>query len=178
KPSGAITAAWPPKAVCRMARVRAAICTTLRNAGPVLESFIAYHLAIGFERLYLFFDDPTDPDLARVSAHPTVTAIPHDTRLREHWRRLPQYPEQSAFTDSEVMARQVLNVEMAMQLARAAGFTWLLHIDADELFYSPLQSAAEHFEQVERQQLETVVYLNYEAIPERDEIGDFFREID
>ena len=161
-----------------MARVRAAICTTLRNAGPVLDSFVAYHLAIGFERLYLFFDDPSDPDLPRASLHAAVTAIPNDARLREHWRSLPQYPEQSAFIDSEVMARQVLNTEFAMELARPDGFNWLLHIDADELFYSPLQSAAEHFEQVERQQLETVVYLNYEAIPERDEIGDFFREVD
>jgi hypothetical protein len=157
---------------------RAAIVTTLRNAGNVLDSFITYHLAIGFGRIYLFFDDPADPDLPRIAAHPRVTAIAHDSELRKRWRNLPQYSEQCAFLDREVMARQVLNAELAMQLARTDGFDWLLHIDSDELFYSPFQSAAEHFETVDTQRLETVVYMNYEAAPERDEIADYFREVD
>ena len=156
---------------------RAAIVTTLRNAGNVLGSFIAYHLALGFGRLYLFFDDPADPDLPRAAAHARVTAIGHDRELRERWRHLPQYSGQAQFLDREVMARQVLNTELAMELARADGFDWLLHIDSDELFYSPRQSVAEHFDLVEKQRLETVVYLNYEAAPDRDEIGDFFREV-
>jgi hypothetical protein len=157
---------------------RAAIVTTLRNAGEVLDSFIAWHLSIGFGRIYLFFDDPADPDLPRAAAHPSVTAIPHDSRLRERWFALPQYAEQSAFVDREVMARQVLNTELAMALAREDGFEWLLHIDSDELFYSPSQSAAAHFASLEDQRLETIVYMNYEAVPERDEISDFFREVD
>lgn len=156
----------------------AAIVTTLRNAGPVLDSFIAYHVAIGFGRLYLFFDDPHDPDLARAAAHPAVRAIAHDAGLRERWRRLGQYTDQAPFVDREVMARQVLNTELAMELARADGFAWLLHIDSDELFYSPHQSAAEHFESLDQQKLETVQYMNYEAVPERDDIGDCFREVD
>jgi len=65
-----------------------------------------------------------------------------------------------------------------MEMARADGFAWLLHIDSDELFYSPFESAAAHFESLENQPLETVQYMNYEAVPERDEIGDFFREVD
>lgn len=156
----------------------AAIVTTLRNAGNVLDSFINYHLSIGFGRLYLFFDDANDRDLPRVAGHPSVTAIPHDGNLRKRWRELPQYSEQSAFLDREVMARQVLNTELAMEMARAGGFAWLLHIDSDELFYSPFESAAAHFESLENQPLETVQYMNYEAVPERDEVDDFFREID
>lgn len=156
----------------------AAIVTTLRNAGNILDSFIAYHLAIGFRRIYLFFDDPADPDLPRAAAHPDVTAIAHDQALRERWRHLPQYSEQATFVDREVMARQVLNTGLAMELARNDGFDWLLHIDSDELFHSPQQSVPEHFEAAGKQGLETVVYLNYEAAPESDEIGDFFREVD
>src|SRR5581483_11796741 len=97
---------------------RAAIVTTLRNAGNVLDSFIAWHLGIGFAHLYLFFDDPADPDLPRLSADPRVTAIAHDPVLRERWRHLPQFAGQQAFLDREVMARQVLNTELAMELAR------------------------------------------------------------
>jgi hypothetical protein len=159
-------------------RAQAAIVTTLKNAGNVLDSFIAYHLAIGFAHIFLFFDDPADPDLWRAAAHPAVTAIAHDAALRQRWRTLPQYSEQAPFIDREVMARQVLNVEFAMELARQRGFDWLLNIDSDELFFSPYESAADHFDALSGQSIETMVYLNYEAMPERDDVGDFFREVD
>lgn len=158
--------------------VRAAIVTTLRNAGNVLDSFISYHLSIGFSHLYLFFDDANDPGLPRVAGHPAITAIAHDASLRNRWCELPQYHERSAFLDREVMARQVLNAGLAMEMARDAGFDWLLHIDSDELFYSPFETASAHFESLQNQVFESVHYMNYEAVPERDEIGDFFREVD
>ncbi len=161
-----------------MSNGQAAIVTTLRNAGRVLDSFIAYHRAIGFARLYLFFDDPADPDLPRIAAHPFVTAIPHDSRLRDRWRALPDYAGHAAFIDREVMTRQALNAALAMELARADGLDWLLHIDSDELFFSPTQSAAEHFRSLEDQPADTMLYLNFEAFPEADDIGDFFREVD
>ena len=159
-------------------RAQAAIVTTLKDAGEVLDSFIAYHLAIGFAHIFLFFDDPADPGLARAAAHPGVTAIPHDAALHERWRALPQYGEHAPFIEREVMARQVLNVELAMDLARERGFDWLLNIDSDELFFSPDESANQHFAALSKQPVETIVYLNYEAMPERDDIGDFFREVD
>jgi hypothetical protein len=155
-----------------------AIVTTLRNAGVVLDSFVAYHRAIGFEHLFLFFDDPADPDLARAGAMQGVTAILHDARLREIWRSLPGYRRHGASVDSEVMSRQLLNVEYAMQLAREHGFGWLLNIDADELFLAPDGSVGDHFASVSATSVETVAYPNYEAVPERDAIGDFFRDID
>lgn len=159
------------------ARARASIVTTLKNAGNVLDSFLAYHLAIGFAHVFLFFDDAADPDLPRAAAYPGVTAIAHDAALRERWRRLPQYDEQAPFMEREVMARQVLNVALAMELARERGLDWLLNIDSDELFFSPGESASDHFAALSKQPVETVVYLNYEAMPEREDIGDFFREV-
>jgi hypothetical protein len=159
-------------------RKEAAIVTTVRNAARTLDSFVSYHLAIGFAHFYLFFDDPDDPDLRRFAAHPAVSAIARDSHLRRAWTSLPQYQDQADFVDSEVMARQVLNVELAMTLARERGIGWLLHIDSDELFYSPGQSADEHFAWLESQSLDAINYPNYEALPERDEIVDFFREVD
>jgi hypothetical protein len=154
------------------------IVTTLRHAGASLDSFIAYHLACGFSRLFLFFDDPADPDLARVAAHPAITAIPHDAVLRRAWEKLPEYPHYAGFLDSEVMARQVLNAALAMELARGHGLTWLLHIDADELFFSPGESCARHFLWADRQKANTILYPNYEAVPEKIAIGDPFRDVD
>jgi hypothetical protein len=157
---------------------RVAIATTLRNAGAVLESFIAYHRAIDFAHLFLFFDDPADPDLPRVRAMKGVTAIAHDAALQEAWRTLPSFGQYGATVSSEVMSRQLLNLEYAMALACQMGFDWLLSIDADELFFAPGESVSEHFAALASTPIETVSYLNYEAIPERDEIGDYFREAD
>jgi hypothetical protein len=156
----------------------AAIVTTLRNAGAVLDSFVSYHRAIGFSHVFLFFDDPADPDLARASAMTDVTAIAHDAALRNSWQTLPSYPIYRTSLDSEVMSRQLLNVEHAMRLARRRGHDWLLNIDSDELFFSPDENVAEHFAQLTATPAECVSYLNYEAIPESDEIGDYFREVD
>jgi len=156
----------------------AAIVTTLRNAGAILDSFVSYHRAIGFSHLFLFFDDPADPALARAREKAGVTAIAHDDALRNAWRTLPSYPLHSGSLDSEVMSRQLLNVEHAMRLARLRGYGWLLNIDIDELFFSPRQTVPDHFAQVSATSAETVIYLNYEAIPERDEIDDYFREVD
>ncbi|MDB5440384.1 MAG: hypothetical protein JWM33_2811 [Caulobacteraceae bacterium] len=154
-----------------------ALVTTLRNVGPSLDSFVAYHLGIGFSRLYLFFDDPGDPDLARVAGNNRVTAIRNDAKLQEVWKTLPSWADQGEFIKTEVMARQVLNAAYAMKLARAAGHNWLLHIDADELFYSPGESAAQHFARLDDFDADTILYDNLEAMTESDEVADPFREV-
>jgi hypothetical protein len=159
-------------------QTHAGIVTTLRHAGGLIDSFIAWHLHYGFARLFLFFDDPADPDLPRLAAHPAITAIPHDAALRRAWMPLPEYPHYADFIDREVMARQVLNAALAMDLARRRGLEWLLHIDADELFFSPEQSCAEYFRWADRQKANTIKYVNYEAVPEKIAIQDAFREVD
>lgn len=156
----------------------AVLVTTLRHAGPSLDSFIAWHLGQGFSHLFLFFDDPADPDLSRVANNPAITAIPNDAALRAAWEKLPEWASFGAFIASEVMARQVLNAALAMELARARGFSWLLHIDADELFFAPNgQSAADHFGLAEAEPADAIKYWNYEAVPEEDDIADPFRSV-
>lgn len=158
--------------------INVGIVTTLRDAGDMIDSFIAWHLASGFSHLFLFFDDPADPDLPRLAANPAVTAIPHDAALRRAWAALPEYPYFGQFIDSEVMARQVLNAALAMDMARARGLAWLLHIDADELFCSDKVSVAEHFLRMDREKTNAVLYINYEAAPEKIDIRDPFRAVD
>ena len=155
----------------------AAIVTTLRDSAAVIGSFVAYHRAIGFDHIFLFFDDPADPSLAWARAQPQVTAIARNDDLRQAWTKLSRYGENAAHVEREVMARQVLNVEHAMNLARDMGLKWLLHIDADELFHLPDGDAAAHFAWLETTQIETVSYANFEALPEAEETGDFFRAV-
>lgn len=155
----------------------AAIVTTLRDSAAVIGSFVAYHRAIGFDHIFLYFDDPADPSLAWARAQPQVTAIARDDGLRQAWTKLSRYGENAAHVEREVMARQVLNVEHAMNLARGMGLKWLLHIDADELFHLSAGDAAAHFAWLETTQIETVSYANFEALPEAEETGDFFRAV-
>ena len=156
---------------------RVAIATTLRDAGGMLDFFVAYHLHIGFAHLFLFFDDPSDPGLERFANHPKVTAIPHDSRLRRLWTGLPEYRTGGEFVDSEVMARQVFNAALAMDWARQKQCDWLLHIDVDELFFTPRQSAAEHFSEIHASAADTIRYQNFESVPEKADIADAFREV-
>lgn len=155
----------------------AAIVTTLRDAGDVLPSFVAYHRAIGFDHIFLMFDDPADPAIAWAQTQAGVSAIARDDSLRRAWSKLTRWGENAAHVEREVMARQTLNAEHAMNLARAMGLKWLLHIDADELFYTPDGDAAAHFSWLEGTPIETVSYANFEAVPETEETGDFFRAV-
>lgn len=61
------------------------------------------------------------------------------------WAGLRLWPKFDKFVEQEVQARQELNAEHAVSLALRDGITWLLHCDADELFYSPSGPVIQHF---------------------------------
>jgi len=156
---------------------RPAIVATVRDAADVLDSFIRYHLAIGFAQIYLFFDDPADPAAAAMAGRTGVTAVRCDESLRARWRTLRSWPRFGDHADTEVMARQIFNCELATRMAAADGHDWILHIDSDELFYCEGASAPEHFAALDFRGVNNAVYLNFEALPESVEIGDYFREV-
>ena len=155
---------------------RAAIAVTLVNAEHTLDSFIRYHLAVGFAHLYLFFDQLGDPGLHSARVYPGVTAIQRDDALAERWRTCRLYP-QLAGQLHRPQARQLLNVEVAAGLALDAGLHWLLQIDADELFYVPGGSVTAHFTDLADQQVYGITYPNYEAVSGQLEVADYFREV-
>jgi len=152
-----------------------AIVTTLRGARDTLESFIRHHQALGFERIYLFFDDPCDTSIEIAARFAGVVSILHDERLRRSWQtsRLGLLN----FVEREVMARQALNAEQALQLALADGVSWLLHIDADELFMPMGTDLRSHFDELSRSGVDAVRYFNLEAVPEHAHACDCFREL-
>lgn len=154
-----------------------AIVTTLREAGGLLDDFIAWHWALGFGRLYLVFDDPADPDLARVAGRPGVQAIAADAAWRARWRGSPLFAGLGASTHDEVMARQLLNASLVMNMARRDGFDWLLHIDVDELFHPPGDDARAWFAAVRDQPVDVLAFANLEAVPETEAVARPFAEV-
>ncbi len=153
------------------------IVTTLRDAGSLLDDFIAWHRAVGFSRLYLVFDDPTDPDLARVAGRPGVEAIACDDGWRAQWRGSPLFPDLGASVDQEVMARQLLNAGLVADRARSDGFDWLLHIDVDELFLPPGGDARALFDALCDQPFDVASFPNLEAVPEQEAVDRPFADI-
>lgn len=158
---------------------RAAIVTTLRDAESVLDSYIKYHHAIGFEHFFLFFDDPEDPALKQFSDLPHITAIPNDEVLHQRWKWTNLYQTDYIRKSlNEHLARQLLNTELAISWAMKMGMQWLLHIDVDELFYSPdHHTVQQHFQSLNDQGIRLVKYVNYEGIPESVTIDNYFEEV-
>jgi hypothetical protein len=155
----------------------AAIVTTLRNADAVLDDFVAHHIAIGFDHLFLFFDDPADPGLERAHGWDRVTAFARDDTLEARWRNGRFHRALQDQISKEVMARLILNCDLAIAEAARMGIDWLLHIDADELFHTPGKTAPEHFAELAARGIDNVVYFNFESLPETESIDNFFRDV-
>jgi Glycosyl transferase family 2 len=158
----------------------AAIVTTLKQPGPSLVSFLKYHLAIGFSRIFLFFDDPSDSDIRVAHDFRNVRIIKADARLRRRWgqtRTALSNPWFYGFVDAELKVRQTLNVEIAIGLARQERIDWLLHIDCDELFFPAQGSAPAHFAAMAKRKLSNLIYANYEGVPELIDVEDPFKGV-
>ena len=160
--------------------MRTAIVTTLIDGEKIVDSFVNYHLRIGFDHIYLFFDDPSDSAIKLVRDRPAVTTIISDLFLMSKWTETRAYKRYAHFRDriqAEPMARQILNAEIALEMAKKDDIDWILHIDIDELFYCPNQSVGRHFAHLENRGLFCQRYLNYEGIPEYESIDDYFLEV-
>lgn len=155
--------------------------STVKDFRALAHSWCAYHLAIGFEHLFIYFDDPAElSDIGLGSRFPAerITCVAHDAELRRVWSRLPNADDFVAHSKHEVQTRQQLNARHAITLAAERGLDWLLHIDADELFYPGKGGdAAAHFGSLSRSKVATFCYMNHEAVPEAHGIVDPFREV-
>lgn len=157
--------------------------TTVKDFGALADSWAAYHLAIGFSHLFIYFDDADElaaVDLGARFPAERVTCMAHDQSLRAAWKRMPRNAAALVpHSTKEVQTRQQLNARHAVGLAvRRGDLEWLLHIDGDELFDpGPGGSAAAHFAGLSAARVATFCYANWEAVPEAHGIVDPFREV-
>eukprot|EP00123_Amoebidium_parasiticum_P015068 comp22767_c0_seq1/m.35594 comp22767_c0_seq1/g.35594 ORF comp22767_c0_seq1/g.35594 comp22767_c0_seq1/m.35594 type:complete len:628 (-) comp22767_c0_seq1:530-2413(-) len=133
-----------------------AITTTWRGV-PMdwAEAWLQWHLALGFDRAYLFFDDPKfDREVIdALSASPLYKDYLYITESNSTYREKywtpceanqpcdrpkadqDMLPMLGAHLDTEHTARQMLYTTRSAQQAAADNVDWLLHIDSDELFH-------------------------------------------
>ncbi|NJM05431.1 oligosaccharide flippase family protein [Candidatus Gracilibacteria bacterium] len=115
---GSSGAAWPeankPMSTQQLPSLALAMC--VRDEESFLAANLAYHHALGVSRAYIFLDRCSDssPQIAR--SFPWVDAIPCDRDPAERY----------------MSSYQLRCLQKALELARADGIEWLLHLDADE----------------------------------------------
>jgi hypothetical protein len=127
-----------------------ALVSTTRQS-HALVTWVQYHLALGFARLYLFFDHPEgDASLVELQ-HWISTLATQDEKDRlvitltsKVWFEQVQKPllhksqQDMLYYDTEVMTRQMLNAETALvwiKQCHPKHIQFLLHMDTDELWY-------------------------------------------
>lgn len=100
------------------------LVATVKAAEDQLLAFTAYHLSLGAERVWLYFDDPDDPALTRMASVPRVTVV---RCTSWYWAMRGGRPPLH-------QTRQMLNARHAQRRCR---LDWLGHIDVDEFLHAP-----------------------------------------
>lgn len=127
-------------------RMNTGLCmvTTLRAPEEEAIPFVHYHLNVGIEHMFLFFDDPNDAVAELFAEDSRVTSFLCDA---EYWARLGQTHANwiEGFDGTRpilIEHRQHLNSIVALARARERNFRWIAHIDGDEFLYAPCGLAA------------------------------------
>jgi hypothetical protein len=127
--------------------MRVALVITVKNEARLLRQNVFYHLRIGIERVYVYFDGSTDngqkliDDIEGVETSVSVSS--------EKYKHLDYLEKFCTNIDRIHTARQCLNTYDAQMKCRDLGIDWLISLDADELFltdYKNEMSLSDFFE--------------------------------
>ncbi len=172
---------------------RVGLLSTVYGEGETLDAWCAHHFALGMEAIVLVFDHLEEPREAAVAARLVSRyggerlIVWSGKQAAERWRSAELVRFAAAGSASyAVAARQALNATAVLAAAESgelggAPLDWLLHLDADELFY-PQGSGrggatlTEHFAAAGAAGLKLVRYANHELLlPYRDDGAPRFK---
>jgi len=145
--------------------IKIGISTTVKNPHQ-LNDWIKYHLSIGFDKLYIVFDDENEEFIINDSR---VQIFKNNAKWKYEISKLPNM-DQFINDTKEVMSRQITNFTNVRNYAKQDDISWLLHIDGDELFYPQNQSVYNIF----NKEADSITFQNYEMIPKKDNYDNCF----
>lgn len=158
--------------------MRIAIISTVCNAEHVIASFIQYHKSIGFTDFIFFFDNPEEEiSINYAKSIPGVKVFLNNDDLKEMWKTCSLYEHFKDFDDTELTAKQILNLQTGISYALENEIDWILHIDMDETFCLANCHLSDHFRELDELGIQSKVYWNNEAVPEKIQIEDYFSEV-
>ena len=99
------------------------IVATVKAPEQKVLAFVAHHLAIGADHIWLYFDDPEAPIPDVLTRHPRVAITRCEAAYWADKKRHERHQN-----------RQARNARDAYQRATT---DWLTHIDVDEFLYTP-----------------------------------------
>lgn len=140
-----------------------------------LSDWICYHLNIGFNKIYLIFDDPNDDSISTAKKFNKVEVILYNDEWKKGFELLKNWKEHGKHLNQEVMSRQVLSVEKTLKLAMRDELDWLMHIDSDEILYIPSGNSVSSLYQNLTSNIQIVNVDNYEVIPHDINTTNCFR---
>jgi hypothetical protein len=100
-----------------------AVVATVDEPPALVQAFVAWHLSLGADAIFLYFDRPDDPAIKLFAGMPQVSIICCDIA---HWLRVGK---------SRPRRHQVRQVRNARDAYAQTQADWLLHIDADEFLW-------------------------------------------
>lgn len=166
---------------------KVAFITTTADTFDQIHVWTQYHSALGVSLFILFVDgQAAQPDiLAQLQELPNVLAVPRtpDLVYRQDHSRAWNESWLAAFfhkpCNHHLFVRQSLNMEEGINLARDAGIEWVIHMDTDELMYP---GGASHYSlqavlAAIPQRVDNVIFPNYEALPEQEDVREPFTEV-
>lgn len=101
-----------------------AIVATVDEPPALVQAFVAWHLALGADAIFIYCDKPDDPVQGMLAHLPQVTVVPCD---KAHWLRVGK---------SRPHRHEVRQVRNARDAYARAGTDWVLHCDADEFLWA------------------------------------------
>ncbi|KAH8660470.1 hypothetical protein BX600DRAFT_467742 [Xylariales sp. PMI_506] len=138
-----------------------AIATTVLRPGTTFVAWLDYHLR-WVQHVVIYMDDPEErATLDRLCGDRPVT-------LLEGSQVKPKMTP-----ESRLIERQMENMRHAITYLLERGYTWLLHIDMDELLYGPLVESRAWASDPD---VGLVTFTNHEALPVDFETENPFRD--
>ncbi|KAL4853226.1 hypothetical protein ACK3TF_005740 [Chlorella vulgaris] len=187
-PQGLGGQAWRPQLKpAGNGRPTVAFVVTTSDSLQQIRIWISYHKSIGVSNFYIFADGQAAraDNVAALRSLPGITVVLRDAELRRRHENSRIWKESwlSAFfhkpCNHELFVLQSLNMEVGIEMALQDKVDWLLHVDTDELIFpagSPAFSLQEVLGEVPAD-VDTLVFPNYESLPERDDVEDPFLEV-
>lgn len=143
------------------ANISIAIATTILHPGPTLSAWLDYHLHWA-QHVVIYMDDPDErPQFDHLCGDRPVTLLEGSG------------VEPEMTPESRLIQRQMENMSHAIAYLMERGYTWLVHIDLDELLYGTWVESRAWAEDPE---LGLVTFTNHEALPVNFETSDPFKD--
>ncbi|KAJ6850873.1 glycosyltransferase-like [Iris pallida] len=165
------------------------ICITSSTSAGLEQilPWLYYHKVIGVTTFFLFVEGKAaKPNVSAVlESIPGVKVIYRTRDLEDKQAKSRIWNETwlAGFfykpCNYELFVKQSLNMEMAIVMARDAGMDWIIHLDTDELLHpaGALEYSLRRLLSDVPNNVDMVIFPNYESSIERDDVKDPFSEV-